>query len=176
MTKESFKLFLKENPQLQQRVVKNFFDDKWGKYQIVRRKGKFLVVFYEEMRGELKYYECADKEDAYEYLHELLTKGNVPLSLTINEFLRLYKDTYGLIDIKEADFIPTLTKVLICFVVKTDIDKATFLKDNYDACCKKFLSFIEQFIIHKMYTYEFMLLSEEEVKRDYEGNYYYAMH
>ena len=46
MTKDSFKLFLKENPYYQRCVVKNFFDDKWGKYRVVKRKGKFLA-FYE---------------------------------------------------------------------------------------------------------------------------------
>lgn len=93
-----------------------------------------------------------------------------------NEFLRLYKDKYGLVDIHEADFIPTLSNVLICFVVETDIDKSIFAKEKYDTCCKEYLSFIEQFEEYKIYTYEFILLSNEELKRDYDGNYYYAMH
>ena len=42
------------------------------------------------------------------------------------------KDKYEIVDIKEADFIPTITNVLICFVVNTDIDKSNFLKEKYD--------------------------------------------
>ncbi len=84
MTKESFKLFLKENPYYQRCVVKNFFDDKWGKYRVVKRKGKFLVVFYEEWRGEIKYFEGAIEEDAYECLYECLTRGRFPISVIIH--------------------------------------------------------------------------------------------
>lgn len=92
------------------------------------------------------------------------------------QFLFLNRDKYELIDIKEADFIPTLTNVLICFVVNTDIDKSIFLKEKYDECCNEYLSFIKQFDQYKIYAYEFMILSREEVKRDYDENYYYAMH
>lgn len=97
-------------------------------------------------------------------------------TLINKDFMKLYKDRYFLIDIKEADFIPSLSKVLICFVVKTDRDKSKFLKERYNMCCKDYLSFINQFNQYKNYNYEFMLLSNEEVKRDYDGNYYYAMH
>lgn len=92
------------------------------------------------------------------------------------QFMLLSKDKYEIVDIKEADFIPTLTNVLICFVVKTDIDKSIFLKEKYDACCEEYLSFVKQFEQYRTYKYQFMLLSKEELKRDYKGNYYYAMH
>ena len=92
------------------------------------------------------------------------------------QFMLINKDNYEIVDMKEADFIPTITNVLICFVVNTDIDKSNFLKEKYDECCKEYLLFIKQFEQYRIYTYEFMLLSKEEVKRDFDGNFYYAMH
>ena len=92
------------------------------------------------------------------------------------QFMLISKDKYEIVDMKEADFIPTITNVLICFVVNTDIDKSNFLKEKYDECCEEYLSFVKQFEQYRIYTYEFMLLSKEEVKRDYDGNFYYAMH
>ena len=92
------------------------------------------------------------------------------------QFMLISKDKYEIVDMKEADFIPTLTNVLICFVVNTDIDKSNFLKEKYDECWEEYLSFVKQFEQYKIYTYEFMLLSKEEVKRDFGGNFYFAMH
>ena len=92
------------------------------------------------------------------------------------QFMLISKDKYEIVDIKEADFIPTITNVLICFVVNKDIDKSNFLKEKYDECCEEYLSFVNQFEQYRIYTYEFMLLSKEEVKRDFDGNFYYAMH
>ena len=92
------------------------------------------------------------------------------------DFLGIYKDTFGLIDIIEADFIPTLSHVSICFVVKIDIDKLNFLKEKYSVCYNEYLFYIEKNGQYKDYKYEFMVLSKEEVNRDFDGNYYYAMH
>lgn len=92
------------------------------------------------------------------------------------QFVLINKDKYEIVDIKEADFIPTIKNVLICFVVNTDIDKSNFLREKYGACCEEYLSFVKHFEQYRTYKYEFLLLSKEEVKRDYDGNFYYAMH
>lgn len=90
--------------------------------------------------------------------------------------MKLHKERFGIIDIKEADFIPTLDNVLICFVVKTEKQKTTFLSGRYYDCCDCYISFVSRFIEYKDFKYEFMVVSKEEVKKKYDGNYYYAMH
>lgn len=90
-------------------------------------------------------------------------------------FVKLYKNTYGLCNIKEWGFISTNNNVLICFVVKTEKDKTRFSKELYDKCCCDYLNYIGNLSGYKGFCYEFMLLSEEEVRKKYDGNYYYAM-
>jgi len=91
-------------------------------------------------------------------------------------FMKLYKEKFGIIDIKEADFIPTLSNVLICFVVKTEKEKNIFLVEKYEKCCENYLNFIKNHKEYKDFKYEFMVLSKEAVKKKFSGNYYYAMH
>lgn len=90
-------------------------------------------------------------------------------------FLKLYKAEFGLCDIKEADFTPILSHVLICFVVKTEAEKEIFLREKYEDCCKAYLKFMSEEKDYKNFNYEFMTLSKEEVKKKYDGSYYYAM-
>ena len=92
------------------------------------------------------------------------------------QFLTMYGKKYNLIDIKEFDFLPQLTNILICFVVKTEKEKHMFLNSSYKICCQEYLKFIKNDYYYSGLRYEFMLLSEEEVKKKYGGNYYYAMH
>ena len=91
------------------------------------------------------------------------------------EFLKLYKVKFGISKIKEADYTPILSHVLICFVVKTEKEKKMFLTERYEDCCKTYLKFISDYKHYKDFDYKFMTLSQEEVKKKYDGNYYYAM-
>lgn len=104
-------------------------------------------------------------------------KGGLMNFIEINrQFLALHKKKYNIIDIKEFDFLPQLSNILICFVVKTEKEKHMFLNNSYKTCCQDYLNFVKKNNDCSSLKYEFMLLSEEEVKKKYGGNYYYAMH
>lgn len=91
------------------------------------------------------------------------------------QFLDLYGKNYNVIDIKEFDFIPTLSNVLICFIVKAEKDKNIFLNNSYKKCCNEYLNYVKEYNDYTNFKYEFMVISKEEVKKKYGGNYYYAM-
>lgn len=91
------------------------------------------------------------------------------------QFLDLYGKIYNVIDIREFDFLPQLSKILICFVVKSEREKDIFLNNSYERCCHEYLNFIKKNNDYVSLTYKFMVLSKEEVKKKYGGNYYYAM-
>ena len=94
----------------------------------------------------------------------------------INEqFINLYRKVYDIIDIRECDFTPQLSEILICFVVKTEKKKDVFLNNSYENCCQEYLNFVKKNDDYSGLTYNFMVLSKEEVKKKYDGSYYYAM-
>ena len=60
------------------------------------------------------------------------------------QFLDLYGKIYNVIDIREFDFLPQLSKILICFVVKSEREKDIFLNNSYERCCHEYLNFIKK--------------------------------
>ena len=92
-------------------------------------------------------------------------------------YMKEYGKLYGIVDIKDFNFLPTIKNVLICFIVNTEKEKELFLNNSYNKCCEDYLKFsINQNSECESFKYEFMVLSKEEVKKKYRGNYYYAMH
>lgn len=93
------------------------------------------------------------------------------------QFRRLYGKSYRIVDIKESNFLPVLSSILVCFIVKTEKEKDIFLNKFYKKCCSEYLDFIkENNYYYSDCNYEFMVLSKEEIKNKYDGVYHYAMH
>ena len=85
------------------------------------------------------------------------------------QFLHLHRKSYPIVRIIEWDY-------LIYFVVKSEKEKDIFLNNSYEKCCSEYLNFIkDNNCYNNDFNYEFKVLSEEEVKKKYGGNYYYAM-
>lgn len=71
MSKEEFILFLQLNPYYRKYVVINFWDKKIGRYKVVKKDDKYIVLYYSD---KVEYCYQADNEDAaYNFLVQKLS-------------------------------------------------------------------------------------------------------
>ena len=91
------------------------------------------------------------------------------------QFLRLYRKSYRIVDTIVENYLPYLSYITVCFIVKTEKEKYIFLKSSYEKCCHEYLNFIKENKDYIDCDYKFMVLSKEDVKKNYEGVYHYAM-
>ena len=91
-------------------------------------------------------------------------------------FLRLYGRIYGLKDIQSMDLSLGSPKADVYFVVKTEKDKEKFLIAAFQKCSDKYLKYMKRIPEFNDWNFNFFVLSREDVKKNYSGNYYYAMH
>lgn len=97
-----------------------------------------------------------------------------------SRFLDLLGKKYRFIDVKMFTFWtssdPIVNSVAIYFIVNTEKEKLVFEKYSLEKCSKEYLYFIREVDELKKMKFKFYVLSKEEVKKKYGGNYYYAMH
>ena len=91
------------------------------------------------------------------------------------QFLRLYRKSYRIVDTIVENHLPYLSYITVCFIVKTEKEKYIFLNSSYEKCCHEYLNFIKENNDYIDCDYKFMVLSKEDVKKNYEGVYHYAM-
>ena len=91
------------------------------------------------------------------------------------QFLRLYRKSYRIVDTIVENYLPYLSYITVCFIVKTEKEKYIFLNSSYEKCCHEYLNFIIENNDYIDCDYKFMVLSKEDVKKNYNGVYHYAM-
>ncbi len=70
MTRKDFLLFLKKYPYLKKYFVCRFFDHRDNKYSIFRRKGEYIVSFFDDCKGPFEEFKTDCESDAYGYLYK----------------------------------------------------------------------------------------------------------
>jgi len=71
VTKEEFILFLQLNPYYRKYVVINFWDKKEGRYKVVKKDDKYVVLYYSD---KVDYcFESFKQEEAYDFLVDRLS-------------------------------------------------------------------------------------------------------
>lgn len=98
-------------------------------------------------------------------------------------FLALHGARYKVTDVKVATFwdpdeddMPiSSVGVSVYFVTKTDEEKEDFRKRFFDEASGEYLKLVSRDSKLQGLTYDFYILSVQEVKRDFDNNWYYAM-
>ena len=70
---------------------------------------------------------------------------------------------------------PILTEVAVYFVVRTEKQKSIFLEKDMEKCSEAYLRIISKYPMLDELSYEFYVLSKEEIRKKYNGNYAYAI-
>ena len=60
------------------------------------------------------------------------------------QFLRLYRKSYHIVDTIVENYLPYLSYITVCFIVKTEKEKYIFLNSSYEKCCHEYLNFIKE--------------------------------
>ena len=97
-------------------------------------------------------------------------------------FLVLHGARYKVTDVRVATFWdPDEEEMLqtkfvsVYFVTKTDEEKEDFRKRFFDEASDEYLKLVSRDSKLQGLTYDFYILSVQEVKRDFNNNWYYAM-
>lgn len=94
-------------------------------------------------------------------------------------YLKVYGDNFQIKNIKTFTFWsledPIVDTVSVYFIVNTKKERELFQIENLKKCSEEYLVFIKNNEIFQDLKFDFYVLSKEEVKQEYGGNYYYAM-
>ena len=99
----------------------------------------------------------------------------IDFAVANKQFRRLHGKSYRIVDIIVESYLPILSNITVCFIVKTEKEKHIFLNTSYEKCCHEYLNFLKENNYYSDCDYTFMVLSKEDVKNNYEGVYHYAM-
>lgn len=91
-------------------------------------------------------------------------------------FLRLFGRLYGICDISGFDFSPMEEKAIVLFVVRSERKKENFLNKSFHKCRDKYLEYIKKYPQYANFSYEFMVTSKEDVRKNFGSSYYNVMH
>lgn len=94
-------------------------------------------------------------------------------------FLHFHAKKYRVLDVIVNTFWtpehPILTEVAVYFVVRTEKQKFIFLEKNMEKCSEAYLTIISRYPVFDGLSYKFYVLSKEEIRKKYNGNYAYAI-
>lgn len=96
------------------------------------------------------------------------------------KFVEVHGDNFGIIDIKIFTFWsldnPIIDRVSVYFVVRKEKERGIFENQYLRKCSDEYLVCAKKVQVFQDLKFDFYVLSQEEVKKKYGGNYYYAMH
>ena len=95
-----------------------------------------------------------------------------PLTIFEQTFIKEHPN-YCLVNVS-TDYYDFIKDARIYFITKTEADKEYFLKNLFEECKKEYHDELVKSNIYDIETFEYVVLSQEDIDNRYEGILYYA--
>ena len=96
------------------------------------------------------------------------------LKILFNDFINSHKN-YKLVDIV-INYYGVIKSAHIGLILMTEKEKENFYINNYNQCVEELSKKLNENNIIEICNFKYEVFSKEVIDKEYNGNYYYAMH